>query len=221
MRVFYKEIVADEYILLDAAIHGDSEQVVNLLCNGMVDVNCSNLSQTLFSPIPTPLNEASREGHINVVRILIDNGANPNEAKKGEHTPLVGASLHGHKDVVKLLLDRGADPNLASKSHLDAMHYTALHLASRGGNKGTVKVLLEGGAEPNVMTDSMHTPLHFAAANGYLDVVKVLLNVGTNEKSKNCDCDDKNLLQCAKRRWMYDDQFNIKCISWSAKRRRM
>jgi ankyrin repeat protein len=54
---------------------------------------------------------ASTKGHAPVVRLLLERGANPNDANAGLYTPVFLATQAGHVDAVKLLLDRGANKN--------------------------------------------------------------------------------------------------------------
>ena len=54
---------------------------------------------------------ASREGHAEVVRLLLRAGASPDVARSDGVTPLLGAAHQGHTTVVRLLLQAGADPN--------------------------------------------------------------------------------------------------------------
>ena len=62
-----------------------------------------------------PLHFAAGEGHLEVTRFLLDNGAMVNlfstqAVKNGySYTPLFLASMKGHVNVMKLLLERGAD----------------------------------------------------------------------------------------------------------------
>jgi ankyrin repeat protein len=55
---------------------------------------------------------ASQKGNIEIVRLLLDAGEDPNRYNPmGSHshsTPLHQAALYGHEDVVRLLIERGA-----------------------------------------------------------------------------------------------------------------
>lgn len=57
----------------------------------------------------TPLNAASANGHIEVVRLLLENRADITVVDKKGGMPLLTASWYGHVKVVKLLLENGAD----------------------------------------------------------------------------------------------------------------
>lgn len=61
------------------------------------------------------LHLASKEGHAEVVRELIERGAKPNTATKKGNTALHIASLAGQFEVVKLLLEAGAEVNIQAQ----------------------------------------------------------------------------------------------------------
>jgi uncharacterized protein len=56
-----------------------------------------------------PLFLVAWHGHLEAVRLLLDNGANPNRRYTLNGTPLFSAVYGNHPDVVSLLLSRGAD----------------------------------------------------------------------------------------------------------------
>ena len=75
------------------------------------------------------LNQASDEGHKDLVKLFINKGAN------NWNDGLYGASRGGHKDLVQLFIDKGADD----------WGY-GLYGASRGGHKDLVLFLIDKGA---------------------------------------------------------------------------
>ena len=62
-----------------------------------------------------PLYIASEEGHLDVVRLLVEQRADINKASNDGGTPLLIASSKGRVDVVRVLLEHGADANKAKK----------------------------------------------------------------------------------------------------------
>jgi len=55
------------------------------------------------------------EGHLDVVKFLLERGVDPNVRNNPGDTPLHYAAERGHLDVVKFLLERGADPNVRKR----------------------------------------------------------------------------------------------------------
>jgi len=70
--------------------------------------------------------QAARNGQENIVRQLLDRGADVNRRYRYGCTALMGAAEGGHENVVRLLLDRGADINLVNNYGSE----TALMVAS-------------------------------------------------------------------------------------------
>jgi ankyrin repeat protein len=62
----------------------------------------------------TPLVYACLHGNLDIIKLLIEFGANlnPNENYDTVHTPLSIAAMENRLDIVKILLDSGADANL-------------------------------------------------------------------------------------------------------------
>ena len=51
----------------------------------------------------TPLRGAARFGHLEIVRFLVENGADVNARNHIDNTPLMAASYHGHAAIVSYL----------------------------------------------------------------------------------------------------------------------
>ena len=54
-----------------------------------------------------------QRGHLEVAKLLVENGANLEIKFKGLFTPLYVASDHGHVDIVRYLASVGADVDCA------------------------------------------------------------------------------------------------------------
>ena len=113
-------------------------------------------------------------GHKNVVRALIEAGANVNMVSLGE-TPLYIAAQNGRDVMVWLLIEAGADVNKAINNG-----QTPLFMAARNGCETVVQALIEAGADINQASDIGKTLLYFAAQNGHEVVVRALIGEGAD-----------------------------------------
>jgi uncharacterized protein len=52
--------------------------------------------------------DASRRGYLDIVRLLLENGADSDACDRNDSTPLMLASRGGHLDIVRVLLENGA-----------------------------------------------------------------------------------------------------------------
>jgi ankyrin repeat protein len=123
----------------------------------------------------TALEVAAGRGHADVVRRLLDAGAD-REQRAGEYeesTPLCLAAIRGHTAVVAALLDAGAPTGAQGR-----MGYVPLVLAATAGNAGypaTVDLLLDRGADVNAVMKG-RTALEWATGFGQVPMVRHLLS---------------------------------------------
>jgi ankyrin repeat protein len=92
----------------------------------------------------TPLLFVAQQGDVETAKVLLDAGANVNDAAANGASALVIAVHSGHSKLAEFLLERGADPNAAGAG------YTALHAAILRGDRPAVDALLARGANPTL-----------------------------------------------------------------------
>ena len=106
--------------------------------------------------------EATRRGISDVVRALIEAGADLNKAHNDGRTPLYMAAQEGHEAVVKALIEAGVHVNKT-----DDDGWTPLYIAAQEGHEAVVKALIEAGPDVNKTDDDGWTPLYKAAYSGH------------------------------------------------------
>jgi ankyrin repeat protein len=119
------------------------------------------------------------------VKILLDEGANPN-ARDSEFgmTALMKAAVQGHFAICKLLIERGADVNARSEKG-DSKGSTALMCAASNGYIDICKLLIEHGADVNARNKKGWTALMHAGRWGRTDICKLLVENGADALAKD------------------------------------
>ena len=114
------------------AAAGNNAAVIHVLAEQGADLqarteNPSRSPGRTFSSTPatgfTPLLFAVRGGHLDAVQVLLDAGADVNDAVSDGQSALVVASANANWELAAYLLDRGADPNHAGAGW-NALHQT-------------------------------------------------------------------------------------------------
>jgi hypothetical protein len=123
-----------------------------------------------FRHMSTALHLASREGHVDVVRVLLGRGADVNVQNKDKSTPLHLASGVGRGEVVRVLLEHGADSDVEDRNN-----FTPIGSAIYGGHLEILRIYLE---HENRFSDV--TELHRASFVGNMETIRVLLNQGAD-----------------------------------------
>ena len=125
---------------------------------------------------------AARNGRLKTVKLLLDSGAEINKQNNDGRTALMEAAYWEHLKVVELLLKNKAD---IDKEDCDGR--TALTLAAEQGYSEIIELLLDKGAEVNKQGEDDWTALMYATAYGQFKVVFKLLEHGADSYTKNND----------------------------------
>ena len=114
----------------------------------------------------TPLLFAIREGRTETVEILLDAGADINQARPGDGTtPILMAAINGHFDLVLRLLERGADVKRAT-----------VH-----GSTPLYAVINKQWAPRSRIPQPIY---HHQQGSSYLEVMEALLEAGANPNAR-------------------------------------
>jgi ankyrin repeat protein len=106
--------------MCDALDAQDINRIQELIQNGE-SVNGYYERDIYEGTYSTLLAKAVSDGHINVVKILLDNGADTEIPCIDGYTPLVSASSSGYYDIVELLIKHGADIDYETPSGWTAL----------------------------------------------------------------------------------------------------
>lgn len=136
----------------------------------------------------TVLHKAIESGNMEVIRLLIEQGADINAEVAGPDpegwTALHLAAFDGHHEVVKYLLDHGADLSRPGKG---ASKMTPIRVAVTRAHPESVRVLLALGADPMEKDLQGFTLLHEAANIGDCEIAKLLVSAGCDPLAKASD----------------------------------
>ncbi|KAF4448569.1 hypothetical protein F53441_8046 [Fusarium austroafricanum] len=146
--------------------------------NACVDIGEERKPRSAGTPYGHSLIAAASQGHIDVARYLLAQGADVNFSG-GKLGSALAAAVR-NIDIINLLLDNGADVNLRLE-HGES----ALMAAVRNGRIDTMKLLLAKGADFQQQHPDYASPLDVAVKNGFDAIVRVLVEQGARVNLRN------------------------------------
>lgn len=141
----------------------------------------SNLVNVADAYGTTPLMLAISEDSQDIVQLLLEAGAQPNQPDRFGRTVLMRLPEDATPELAQLLLLYGANVNYRRPDD----QATTLMLAVQYAKPNVIKVLLQAGAELNAYDDEGKTALMRAAAWKNWEVVKLLLESGGNLNTRD------------------------------------
>ncbi len=123
----------------------------------------------------TPLSMAIKHGHFEVVKVLVDKGADLNGVESLIETSLTLAIKNRRYEMIPFFIEKGVDINKP-----DFVGETPLILLVDQNRLQEVSVLLQAGAKVNMKSEVGETPLVLAAEKGSVEMVKLLLAYGAD-----------------------------------------
>ncbi|TVY85465.1 Ankyrin repeat and KH domain-containing protein [Lachnellula suecica] len=119
---------------------------------------------------------AAENGHENVIRKLIEYGADINaKGYEDEGNALQTAAIKGNEKLIRFLLEQGADPNVEGGEV-----GSVLHIAAVNGDESISQLLLEHGADPNTKGGMYGFALQAAVEEGHENIIRMLLENGAS-----------------------------------------
>ncbi|XP_065556118.1 serine/threonine-protein phosphatase 6 regulatory ankyrin repeat subunit C-like [Artemia franciscana] len=162
----------------------------------------------------TPLHHAVISGDLEVIKMVLDKGADVNARDIYGESPLhLAASSRCSQTVVKRLLKLGADVHIRNENGESPLHLAAsqehpksvenflksgvdvniritrgqslLHLAALFGHPKTVEYLLKSGADVNKRNNNGESPLHLATFHGHSQTAECLSRCGAEVNARD------------------------------------
>ena len=192
----------------------------------------------------TPLHLAAAGYRVEIVRLLLAAGADPNSAENHRRSgPLhyaadswmarAGCRVDNQVETIRCLLDAGAKINAPDKNGA-----TPLHRAVRTRGAAAVKCLLEAGADASLKNKPGSAAFHLAVQNtGHggtgseaskirqREIIQEFLSRGVSVEQK--DGKGKSVLACAQREWIREviawltwQGLTWLCFGWFVDRRK-
>jgi len=151
--------------ILDAVSEGNIDVVRMYLADGLdLNLKYEEWNST------TLLHRAVAADQEEIVKLLIDRGADVNAKDINSNAPLSLTGIHGNVSVADLLVSSGADLNYKGFGG-----WTPLHMAAFKGQMHLVNYLVSRkGAEVEIKDDGGTTALHCAAFKGHNNVINFL-----------------------------------------------
>jgi ankyrin repeat protein len=203
-----RRLAGDAAAFVDACERGDLDAVREALARD------PRLARATHPRKPhtgwTGLHGAAARGHLAIVRLLLEQGADPNAREAGDHTiPLHWAAAHGHVDVMRALLDAGADVHGAGDLHEgEVIGWATAHphpeslrlLIDRGARHHIFSAIAVGdltlirqvvAKDPKALArrrsrfEQGRTPLHEAIDRKRYDILDLLIELGADLEAKD------------------------------------
>lgn len=159
-------------------------------------------------------------GDSDIVRMLIDAGANPNVINIiSRETPLYVAAYIEDLPIMELLINGGADVNQLAGQNVQ----TPLHMATEMGKVGSVKLLLENGADLDIRNIEDNTACDIANYMDHSEIIELLCYQNNNSSDEDImDVDEDEMVDedreniSTGRRLDFDNFFNFNDSSFDA-----
>lgn len=162
--IAFSDATSNIEVLITASEKGDTATVQSYLAAhwSTSDINAKHKGKTA-------LTTAAENGHLDIVRLLLDSGAKVNAKANWAVTALMKAATNGHFEIAKLLLAKKADVNALANGRI-----TALMEAATNGHIRVVELLLASNADVHVKNKQGDTARMAANWNAHDNIMDLL-----------------------------------------------
>lgn len=199
--------LAGESALADAAIGSDSTRVALILERGSDSKTSTNALFAMSESRSLVVNEENQDIPVElafpndseIVKLLVEHGADIDARDEEEATPLMRAAAFGQTGVVRALLDHGANAEAKDKSGNTALIAAgcACAIIDMPETLPSMKLLLEKGADVNAKNKVGTTALMAAASWGRAANIQLLIGKGAKIDAKDKDGNTALLIAAA------------------------
>ena len=117
-----------------------------------------------------------------IVRLLVDSGANVNVTEDKGCVPLHAAAHEGYREIAELLL--GSSASLDARNETQQTQHTPLALACVYGKPDVAHFLIDRVSDINSRDQDGCVPLHAASGCGQVDIARLLLDCGSDVNAR-------------------------------------
>lgn len=174
-------VPSDEKNALTVALNNDASGLKNLILGQ--DLNADLLGKALATAV--------EENNFELMKRLVQEGANVNYSDERTSPPLHEAAFEAREKFVKFLLNNGANVDVRD----DHMRGTPLLTAAEEGHLEIIKILLKHEANINAQNKSGDTPVILACVAGQWRAKDILVRNGANMSIEN-DYGDSGYEMC-------------------------
>jgi len=174
-----KKLILINCLFLGAAIIVNAQEIFDTAkgndlakAKSLIEAN-PRLVQVKDAGGRTPLHWACRGVHFEMLKFLVEKGADVNAKDNEGMTPLHSLAEKAHSQGIAFLLANKAEVNAQS-----GFRDTPLHYAVQSGNADVVKLLLDNGADPTARNNMRSTALIRAVQENKIELAEYLISKG-------------------------------------------
>ncbi len=114
-------------------------------------------------------------GNKGLIRVLLENGAEPDMVDLNDATAMIYALIRGDTESAEILIEFGSDVNWLGSMNQNALKTAALH-----GNTEAVAMLISVGAKLDIINENGMSALVIASVKGHTEVARLLIKAGAD-----------------------------------------